>query len=159
MYSLLFGLAGGLVGVVTWGAVVFFGGRHVGWFAFVVGVLVGMGIRCGAVGALGTDQGEIAVAIALPCILLGKYAGAHGMASRLRLIEIDDNFMTSILADRIVKARQATGQRMVWPPEKNQTGAPLCLRYPTEIWSEAERKCLPPNARPRCGSIKMKRKN
>lgn len=139
--SVCLGCVGGLVGVAIWAAIVFRSGRHVGWFVGLVGVLVGIGVRSGADGALKTEHGELAVAIAIACVFLGKYAAAHWMAARLRLgFTTDDEFMTAVLADRIVAQRQATGQKLVWPKEKGLPGVPHCLRYPAEIWTEAQRQ-------------------
>ncbi|HET6881127.1 MAG TPA: hypothetical protein VFI31_13285 [Pirellulales bacterium] len=156
---ILLGLAGGLLGVAVWAAMVFRYGRHFGWFVAVVGGLVGVGVRGGADGRWKSEYGEIAVVMAIGCMVLGKYTAAHWMAARLRLAErTDDEYVTSILADRIVERKRARGEKIDWPPEKNYLGSPFRWRYPDEIWVEAERQWIEMSPAERKAEIKQQKR-
>lgn len=139
-YSLLLGLAGGLVGAAVWAAIVFRSGRHYPRMAIGVGLLVGIGVRYGVVGAPQTIHGMLAVVTAIFCILTGKYAVAHWMAARLNLVLVDisDDFMISCQADRIAKRREAQGQILDWPEERGLPSVPFAWRYPADVWAEAQ---------------------
>ncbi len=139
-YSLLLGFAGGLVGVAIWAAIVFRSGSHYPRMAIGVGLLVGIGVRYGVVGAPQTAHGMLAVVTAIFCILLGKYAAAHWMAARLNLVLVDvsDDFMISCQADQIAKRREAQGQILDWPKERGLASVPFKSRYPADVWAEAQ---------------------
>ena len=79
------------------------------------------------------------MAIAIPCILLGKYAVVHLIVGKFDVLfnAADDNTMISIEADQIAEARVAAGQTVNWPEEKDSDDAPVAAHYPADIWAEA----------------------
>ncbi len=131
------GVVGGLVGAAVWGAVTYYSGWEIGWIAWGIGGLVGLGVHLGGRGHGGARLGAIAVVLALAAVLLGKYATVR--------IELSA-FLTSgvvpqsIIADIIVAEREEAGRPVRMP--RPDLAESLGEMYPPDIWSEAVQRWL-----------------
>lgn len=141
------GVLGGLIGAVIWAAISYFTGYEIGWIAWGLGGLVGLGCVLAAK-STGKLLGAAAVVITLLSILAGKYAAVHfGIRSEIgseqevlqnALAEIQlDEVVVSYLADEIIQQRQANGENIQWPSGVNPQEASQKSDYPPDVWSQA----------------------
>jgi hypothetical protein len=78
------GSIGGLIGALIWGAITYFLSAEIGWIAWGIGGLVGIGVRYGAGEEdEGAGPGVTAIAISAGAILLGKYFAAMMLVGAL----------------------------------------------------------------------------
>lgn len=137
----------GVVGAVVWGAIAYFTGYEIGWIAWGVGGLVGLGCAWGNKGG-GNLLGCIAVVITVLSILAGKYAavefsirneiGSENEVVQNILAELHkEEVVISYLANEIVEERQARGEKIKWPAGVNPEEASEQSDYPRAIWSKA----------------------
>lgn len=144
---LIAGAIGGLAGVVMWAGVSYTTGYEVGWIAWGVGVLVGVGVRLASNGSWGVAPGGVAVLIAVAAVLGGKYTAAQMAVSQFldhelseEYFEFDDETTISFIADSIVDRYEREGRHVSWPSAAMTVGVPyLEEHYPPEIWHEASR--------------------
>lgn len=143
------GLLGGLAGGLIWVLVGYFTGAEIGWIAWGVGFLVGVGVRYAAY--LGEQdetpgQGILAGALAIGTILVAKFSlfyllvsssGLGELQEALGNIEITDEMMISSKADEIVEEMERR-QTLAWPPGMTAEEAFLPEDYPPGIWQQAE---------------------
>jgi hypothetical protein len=146
---LLGGLIGGAVGALIWVLVGYFTDREVGWIAWGIGFLVGVGVRYAAHLAdqeESAGQGVVAAIIAAGSILVAKYlvysllinvANAQVRAA-IAQIPNDDESMTASLADDIVEEMTANGQAVNWPAGMTYDEALHQADYPPEVWQQAQ---------------------
>jgi len=153
------GAIGGLIGAAIWAGIGFFTGLEIGWIAWGIGMLVGVGVRVvgsqeiayfdktqrkmvrSRVGAEGPLAGLVAAVLAVVSVLAGKYALVHLFVSApAASLEdyLEDDTMISSIADEIVVERESRGQAVSWPPGVNPEEAYERADYPPEIWTEAE---------------------
>ncbi|HXV60075.1 MAG TPA: hypothetical protein VEK15_05235, partial [Vicinamibacteria bacterium] len=115
------GIIGGLVGAAIWAAIGYFTGYEVGWIAWGVGALAGVGVRLVGTQRLANDTvaGAIAAIAAVASVLIGKYAvvllffvsPAESFSDYA-----DEETMTAYLADEIAYDLESQGRAVDWPP-------------------------------------------
>ncbi len=126
------GVVGGLVGAAVWGAVTYYSGWEIGWIAWGIGGLVGLGVHLGGRGHGGAGLGAVAVVLALAAVLLGKYATVR---IELSAYLASDAAPLSVIADIIVAERDEAGRPVRMPrPEFAES---LSEMYPPDVWNEA----------------------
>lgn len=142
------GLIGGLVGALIWAGVSYWTGYEIGWIAWGIGGLVGLGCVKGAKGG-GVPVAVIAVAITILSLVGGKYAAIEFVLAgevgnkdefiQTAIDELDDEeLVISYLADEIVELRSSRGETVEWPEGVNPVEATEQADYPPDIWVEAE---------------------
>jgi hypothetical protein len=153
------GAIAGLLGAAIWTAIGYFTGLEIGWIAWGIGVLVGIGVRVvgsqevatfdkvqrrmvrSRVGAEGPVAGAVASVLAVVSVLAGKYALVHlFLAAPVSSLEgyLEDDTMISSFADEIVVERESRGQEVSWPQGVAPEEAYERADYPPDIWAEAE---------------------
>jgi hypothetical protein len=153
------GAVAGLVGAAIWAAIGYFTGLEIGWIAWGIGMLVGIGVRLvgsqeiatfdkvqrrmvrSRVGAEGPVAGSLAAVLAVISVLAGKYALVHlflsAPASSLEDF-LDDDAMIASIADQIVVERESAGRAVSWPAGVAADEAFEKADYPLDVWTEAE---------------------
>jgi len=153
------GALAGLIGAGIWAGIGYFTGLEIGWIAWGIGMLVGIGVRVvgsqevatfdkaqrrmvrSRVGAEGPLAGMVAAVLAVVSVLAGKYALVHlflsAPASSLEEY-LDDDTMISSFADEIVVDRESRGTPVSWPAGVKSEEAYERADYPPDIWIEAE---------------------
>ncbi|MCB9838920.1 MAG: hypothetical protein H6813_06235 [Phycisphaeraceae bacterium] len=134
------GTVGGLLGAVVWALVYHYADFEVGWIAWGIGALAGLGVRAAAQNASGGGPGIAAVAAAVLCLLVGKFGGLYLDINEAIGQNGGDNsteFLTSIIADDIVAQRLSSGQPMNWPADVDARYAAVREDYPRDVWTEA----------------------
>jgi hypothetical protein len=138
------GVIGGLVGAAVWAAIAHFAHREVGWVAWGVGGLVGLGVRVAA----GDRDGPAFGVLAVLAVLGGKFAAAHLIAGEVRdaLVAVTDDDLMVPLAQAVVKERAAKGQKVMFLPGRSADTATELAEFPPEIRTEAAKRWnqLPP---------------
>lgn len=153
------GLLGGLIGAGIWVAIAHTTGYEIGWIAWGVGGLVGLGVRLlGSAEMASFDRatrqrvvkrvpamapvaaGLVAAVIAVGAVVAAKYQVLNLALSQV--VEVPDASNTeailSRIADDIVLEREEAGREVVFPPGKDFDSAALEGDYPPDIWQEAE---------------------
>ena len=130
--AILGGSIGGLIGAVIWAVVTYSSGWEIGWIAWGIGGLVGVGVRLGTSGSGGISHGGTAVIIALVAVLGGKWAAVRLEFSAFMA---GDDAPLGVIADTIVAEREEAGTRVPMPPEEYAES--LREMYPPDVWSEA----------------------
>jgi hypothetical protein len=127
---------------VIWAAIAYFLNVEVGYIAWAIGGLVGIGSAIGTKGGSPTSA-MIAVVITILAICAGKfiaiYLAMSGATASLTMSaeELTDEFCTSLIADEICEAKLQRGEPIDWPPGANREVPEKRTDYPAEIWSEA----------------------
>jgi len=153
------GALAGLIGAAIWAGIGYFTGLEIGWIAWGIGMLVGIGVRVvgsqevayfdktqrkmvrSRVGAEGPLAGMVAAVLAVVSVLAGKYALVHlFLSAPAASLEdyLEDDAMISSIADDIVVERESQGRAVSWPSGVTPGEAYERADYPPEIWTEAE---------------------
>ncbi len=147
---ILGGLIGGAAGVVIWVLVGYLSQYEVGWIAWGVGFLVGVGVRYGAyLGGQdeGLAQGLLASVMAIGSIVVAKYmlfsilvggADAEGLREIVGEIRYDDEAMIASIADDVAQEMMDSGRTVNWPAGMTYEEAIRKADYPAELWRQAE---------------------
>jgi hypothetical protein len=130
---------GALLGALIWAAVAYFTNFEVGWIAWGVGVLAGLGAKLGADGQGGKELGVAAAGIALAGIALGKFAAVSIAVSGALSEGVPEEVLISYVADAVAEESLAQGGELAWPVRETEV-PDRKEHYPAGIWSEAERR-------------------
>lgn len=139
------GAIGGAIGAAIWAAVAYFLNVEIGWIAWGVGGLVGLGTALGTGGGH-PAAGVLAVAITVVSILGGKYASiqlALG-GEKEEIVESalgqlgDEEYVVSWIANEIASERENAGEEVAWPDPPEEGDGSIESEYPPDIWAEAE---------------------
>jgi hypothetical protein len=139
------GLIGSGIGAAIWVGVAYGTGYEVGWIAWGIGILAGVGVRMAAGGEEGPAQGIAAAAVAVVAILAAKYivVSLHvndAMAEMSTEVTVTPEMMIAAAAQEIIEEREEAGETVEWPPEPEDEDAPLQSIYPPDVWAEAEER-------------------
>ncbi len=141
------GLAGSAVGVAIWVGIGM-AGYEIGWIAWGIGFLVGLGVRYGAY--LGdhdedTLQGVVAAVMACGSILVAKYILFHMLvvgpiddAIQERQANTTSELMIALQADTVVEEMTEQGKTVNWPAGMTYDEARSEPDYPPAVWKQAE---------------------
>jgi hypothetical protein len=145
------GLCGAAAGVVVWVLVGYFAHREVGWIAWVVGFLAGLGVRYAAHlggGDASLGKGILATVIAVAAIFTAKFlvfllivAGTAKDREAVRdfangMLKEDCPAIATIARDIAAQATKR-GETVAWPPGVSATTASKESDFPPRIWSDA----------------------
>lgn len=138
-------LVGGAVGAGVWAAVAYFANLEIGWIAWGVGVLAGLGARLAAPERLSLQTGVAAALIAVVSVAGGKYLSVH-LALERALADagvgddgalVDDELATSYFADEVVMEHMQAGEPVRWPGGVVPENPCEEREYPRDVWAEA----------------------
>lgn len=130
-------LVGGAVGVGLWAGIVALTGYEVGFVAWAVGGLAGLGALMGAQGRGSVAIGVIAGAIALASILGGKFISARMWVDAEADERTGENAAKCSLAFDAASELEADGIELEWP-DIDEPAAENGFGYPPAAWSRAE---------------------
>ncbi|MCA9230477.1 MAG: hypothetical protein KDA57_07490 [Planctomycetales bacterium] len=145
--ALIFGSVAGAAGAAAWAAIAYFANLEIGWLAWGIGLAVGVACVKGA-GYGSKLIGTTAAIITLVAILLGKFAtielvmndefGDPQALIRESIAALNDETLTSYLADEIIKGMEENGEAVDWPAGVDPTTASTRVEYPANVWIAAE---------------------
>ena len=144
----LAGLLGAAAGVMVWTVAGELLQMELGWMAWVVGLLAGLGVRYAAREFTdGPAPGVVAVIIALAAIPVAKYhVAAPQMVAEAQefwdgFAIVTDDSMIGTVADEIVLEYQAQAKPVEWPDEEmTWEDAFWPEDYPPEVWEQAAQR-------------------
>lgn len=148
---LIGGIIGGAVGGLVWVLLGFYAEVEVGYVAWGIGILVGLGVRFGA-SIDGQEesaaQGIVAGAIALASIVIAKYivfqlvigSVSSTLQDEFASVLSNDDSLYVRMADTIVEEKTAAGKSLRWPPGMSVEDASEPEHYPPGIWDEATKR-------------------
>lgn len=137
---LLCGVGAGLLGSLAWALIAYFANYEIGWIAWIIGALAGVGVRASAKRQGGSAAAVAASLAAAICILVGKIGAVAPLAIGGAGYDVaaDRETLISCFADDIAFERTRAGATIDWPggqrPEEPETQS----EYPADIWREAE---------------------
>lgn len=152
--GIIAGSIAGIIGALIWGGITYATGYEVGYLAWGIGGLVGLGVMIGSDESAGMVSGLIAIALANVSIFAGKMFAVWMLLSSM-LAGIDsavpedfqatESYLISDIADVIVEEREEAGITFEWPEVDYEAveDVPLAeydhsIHYPADIWKEAE---------------------
>ena len=135
-------LAGGAVGALTWAGVSYGTDHEIGWIAWGIGALAGLGMFLGLKGQGDRASGAIAALIAVAAVFAGKYTAVHFAAqkwiSEIEATPVDSRAVLVHLADQVVEEWQAEGRDLAWPSGMTIAEVSRPEDYPGGVWEQAE---------------------
>ena len=144
---------GGAIGAAIWAAIAYFTGYEIGWIAWGIGVLVGMGASISPMesGGGGAITGAMAAIVAMASITGGKYAASHyavqdalgnfTQSKPYTLMDIDDQWFNTNVADAHCQEIIDAGENIGWgDPELFLAAAYWPDDYPLDVQMEANSK-------------------
>jgi hypothetical protein len=141
---LIAGGIGGGIGAVVWILVGYFTEYEVGWIAWGVGLLAGIGTRMAAGEEDGWGPGLAATSMAVASVLVAKYLVVTLVIGKIVSPEflppVDEETMISVYADEVAEELEAEGRELTWPEDVDLETAPVKDMYPPEVWSEGEKR-------------------
>lgn len=140
LLGLLGGGIGGAIGAAIWAVIAYTTGFEVGWIAWGVGVLAGVGMAIGARDDTSMLTGILAAVIALGSVLAGKYIAITYMVndhipSSLSTTITDEDIQVHI-ADQLVEEYQQAGKPLAWPAGMTVEEATTQADYPKNLWAD-----------------------
>lgn len=133
--ALVGGVAGGVIGVILWTSVTYFTGYEIGWVAWFVGVLTGLGVSAATEKRGRILIGALAAIIAVGAIGAGKVTLARLAASQA-IADVGANFTDEDAIYHMAESDPAVN------PEDDDTIDPAAIDRATARWgtmSETER--------------------
>lgn len=149
---LIGGGIGAVVGGLVWVLLGYYANVEVGYVAWGIGILVGLGVRFAAHLdniAESEFQGVVAAAIALFAVIASKYIVFYllvGSAIGTVLDEAsaidsnDDGILMTMMADQVVDEFEDRGRTMRWPAGQGRDTAVEEADYPPAVWKEATKR-------------------
>jgi len=144
--AIIFGAIAGVAGAALWAAIAYFANVEIGWLAWGIGGAVGFACAQGA-GYGSRLIGTTAALITVVALLLGKVATVELLVNQefgdpqalleQTIAELNDETLTSWLADDVVAGYEERGEKVDWPPGVNPRIASTQVEYPAEIWKIA----------------------
>lgn len=142
--AVLGGALGGVIGAAIWAGVAYFSGYEIGWIAWGVGILAGVGVAKGNSGEGSKAAGALAAIIAALAVVGGKYAmvelampnEGELFANTVAALE-DDEYVVSYIADDVVAEFEAEGRAVEWPEGVEALQATTRAEYPADVWNIA----------------------
>lgn len=145
---LISGFAAAAVGGIAWILIGYFANAELGWIAWGIGLLAGIGVRFAAGDRdHGFAPGLAAVAVAAAVIAASKYTVIallvhQSIAEQIALGTPDfesDDYAIMVTADEIIETDyNAVGKEVAWPEGMNWDEASQEADYPADIWATAK---------------------
>ncbi len=139
------GLIAGSIGALIWAGIAYFTGYEVGWVAWGVGGLVGLGVLLGNGGTRSQAAGVLAVAVTIMALLAAKYTTVQLVLADGSEIEDalltglqDDELVISYLADDVVVEFMSGDKPVNWPAGVDPSQAASQAEYPADVWAIAQ---------------------
>ena len=143
---LLAGIIGAAIGGAVWVAVGYYAESEVGYIAWGIGFLAGLGVRMTADDHdVGVMSGIAAVLAAAGIIVLAKYMVVSLLVGNaMAEMDVDSTLtpmdMTVGIADDVVAEWEAEGKTITWKAGMTIDDATTQADYPADVWAEASKR-------------------
>ncbi len=135
---------GGGLGAGLWAFISYQANLEVGWIAWIIGVLAGVGMMAGARAHAGFLTGALAAGIAVLCVAGGKYAAVSVLVDHhLKKVPsarvlANDEYATAMIARDVVVEFKQSGKKVEWPQGEVPDGPTSETEFPAPVWTEAQ---------------------
>lgn len=148
--ALIGSLLAGAIGAAIWAAIAYYTDREIGWVAWGVGGLVGLGAFVGGRADANAGTGVLAAVVALASIATGKFIvvdiisnsvfkQVHESAEKtLNEMFKDDTGFKIHMAHQLVEVAVGDGKSLAWPKDMSDEDAEKPEDFPKEIWKDVE---------------------
>jgi hypothetical protein len=148
------GIVASLIGAAVWAAISYFANAEVGYVAWGIGLLAGLGVAMMAKGATDQMTGVIAAVCAVGGVLLGKYVAVYFLVAQAMPADqfvLNDKGMVTQLAWTIAAEREAAGKPIVPGGNKKVEQVDDAAELSADIHDEAHKRwnALPADERQR----------
>ena len=135
--GVIVGTIAAVFGAVVWAAIFYYGNMEIGYLAWGIGLLVGLGVSAGSRSG-GIGAAAIAIILTVLSILSGKYAAVHLAIDNIinktvAEIQFDDNSIMMDLAEKAVVDAEAAGETLEFRNGTNTDDAARLEDYPETI--------------------------
>lgn len=134
---------GAALGFAAWVAIAYFANYEIGWIAWGIGLLAGMGYAAGQ-GVGGAVGGVTAAVVSVLAIISAKAVvvqlqvnDGFGLTEYVQMLEEDEPLTISYLADGVVEQYMEEGKPLSWPPNADLEYPESAEDYPSDVWAEA----------------------
>tara|TARA_R110002072_G_scaffold50036_1_gene135414 strand:+ start:1543 stop:2160 length:618 start_codon:yes stop_codon:yes gene_type:complete len=124
-------LLAGFIGSAAWALLILKANYEIGWLAWGIGGLVGLGALIGSGRKISPMNGVLAAVIAVLSVFGGKFAAIHHQVT-----DVSDEFATSMFADIVAEEFMDEGRNFDWPPAGEDDIREDEEHYPAEVWAE-----------------------
>lgn len=139
-------IIGGIVGAALWAAITNATNREIGWIAWGVGGLVGLGARLGARDWADTLAGIVAALVAIVALAGGKYlvvqiavdSAAKDVISQIESNPIGETEAKAFMAGDLVTQAESAGKKLKWPDGKSLDNAESFQDFPKSVQTDVE---------------------
>lgn len=142
--ALVGAVAGGVIGALIWFLVSYTTGYEIGWIAWGVGALTGLGVRLMTQSEGGLMTGLIAGAVALLAIFIGKYVTVRLLVdsafANVPAVSVSDQEVMLPIADEVIGEFTKKNKKLRWPPGMSVEEAHKAEDYPKDVWAEAQKR-------------------
>jgi hypothetical protein len=140
--AIVAGAIAGLIGAAIWGGITYASGLEIGWIAWGIGLLVGLGVRVGSSGEESTSLGVAAALIALGAVVVGKFIAVYLFVASLPTFDVQITPQSIIVgyALDICDERKAKGKPVRFAPGMDATKANKPEDFPKDVWQEATKR-------------------
>ncbi len=139
--GLVFGILAGLAGAAVWAAISHFTGFEIGYLAWGIGLLVGLGFAAGLRGSGSVFTGVLAAVVALGAVTAGKYAAAvwdvDAYVKQNPPPAVSRELVVSFIADDVVEEYRQADRSLDYPPNADTEFPESESDYPADVWAEA----------------------
>jgi len=148
--ALIGSLLAGAIGAAIWAAIAHYTNREIGFVAWGIGGLVGLGAYIGGRGDSGAGTGVLAAVVALASIAAGKFIVVDIVANTIvkqvhtnvdagidELFKDDEAFKIH-MAHQLVEVAVGEGKSLEWPKDMNNDDAEKPEDFPKDIWKDVE---------------------
>lgn len=140
--AVLGGVLAGAFGAAVWVAIGYFLNAEVGYVAWGIGLIVGIGVAAGSEESVGAGTGIIATVIAVASVLVGKYLVvyflAHNMVEEMPAFDVSDNDIVHTISNEIIEEKELTP--LEFADDVDFDMIPDEQEYPPGVWQEAQAK-------------------
>ncbi len=135
-------LIGGLIGAGAYSYIMTSSGYEIYPVAVLIGFLAGVGGWLTVRWSASTSHGVIAAAVALLCILGGRYFAINQFAEAMvdkmvRNIRVEDENIIAIIGRDVDQEFKSQGKNYQWPEDVDPVTATEESEFPPPIWEEA----------------------
>ncbi len=133
-------LIAGVIGGAIWAAIAYYAHVEIGWIAWGVGVLVGIGAVVGAGDRAEFTTGLLAAVIALASVAGGKYAAVQMEVSKLihekGIDKVSEDDAKVFMARQLVEEYTKANKKLAWPKDMDEDSAEEAKDFPADLWKD-----------------------
>jgi hypothetical protein len=135
--ALIGAAVGGAIGAGIWAAVAYNMNLEIGWIAWGVGLLCGLGAMMAVRDDADHLTGGIAAVVAIASVAGGKYLAVHyfvqDFTAGMTQIELTDSDAQVYMADQLIPEYEASGTPLKWSEGMTAEDADTLDKYPENL--------------------------